>query len=159
MLQSSCSPDGSEGLAQLTRWQKLRNLAQTKSLLPASAPSNAIALCGDLNAMLVASLPQDHLAAPGQSCDHLALVLRQPGKLASVRAQTLLQSQRDSTVSDSLDADLQVEAVLRKAAARATHLAGFPKAPQSQPHSKMLLGAKHIRLHEVDDQVCQTLAA
>ena len=136
MLQSSKSPDSSEGIAQLTRWQRLRTLAQTKSLLPAAAASDTIAMCSNLDTGMMASSPIDQLAA--QSQENLALILRQPGKLAAARARTMLQSQQEIAISDSLDADLQVDAVLRKAAARAVHLAGFPKVFAA--HGKVALG-------------------
>ena len=135
-LQPSCSPDTSEGIAELTRWQKLRSLAQTKSLLPSSAPNQAIAAYSGLHANHVASSPLDQFAAPAMQYPNLAAVRTQPGQLASARARLLLQSQHEGTMTDSLDTDLQVEAVLRKAASRAACLAGLPRAPPSR--SKVL---------------------
>ena len=144
-LQPSCSPDTSEGIAELTRWQKLRSLAQTKSLLPSSAPNQAIAAYSGLHANHVASSPLDQFAAPAMQYPNLAAVPTQPGQLASARARLLLQSQHEGTMTDSLDADLQVEAVLRKAASRAACLAGLPRAPPSR--SKVL-----ANLRTDDDQ-------
>ncbi len=160
MLQSSCSPENSEGSGELTRWQRLRTLAQTKSLLPASAPSKAMTAYGGPHTIHVTSSPLDHFATPAMPHQDLAIAPRKPGQLASVRARSLLQSQRESIVSDSLDADLQVEAVLRKAAGRAACLAGLPKAPPSQ--NKVLANLQLSSLH--DDQqkvldVSATLAA
>ena len=144
-FQPSCGTDNSEGAAELTRWQKLRSLAQTKSLLPSSAPTQAIAAYSGLRANHVASSPLDQFAAPAMQYPNLAAVHTQPGQLASARARSLLQSQHEATMTDSLDADLQVEAVLRKAASRAACLAGLPRAPPSR--SKVL-----ANLRTDDDQ-------
>ena len=149
-LQSSCSPDNSDATAELTRWQRLRGLAQTKSLLPPSAPSRAIAVGGSPHASHTASSRLDHFKIPAMAPQDLAVVLRQPGKFASARARSLLESQHVISISDSLDADLQVEAVLRKAAARAACLAGLPKEPASQCK---VLATQPNSLHNDQQQV------
>ncbi len=135
-LQPSCSPEASEEGAELTRWQRLRSLAQTKSLLPSATLDKPIAAFGGHHAINIASSPLDLYARPAVPHHGLGVGSRQPGQLASARARSLLQCQPAGAVTDSLDADLQVEAVLRKAAGRAVCQAGLPRAPPS--HSKVL---------------------
>ena len=135
-LQPSCSPEASEEGAELTRWQRLRSLAQTKSLLSSATLDKTIAAFGGHDAIHIASSPLDLYARPAVPHYGLGVGSRQPGQLASARARSLLQSQPAGAVTDSLDADLQVEAVLRKAAGRAVCQAGLPRAPPS--HSKVL---------------------
>lgn len=132
-LQSSCSPESPEVYAQPTKWQKLRAVAQSQSLLPANAASKALLAYGGNHTLHVASSPLDHLNVP--VLDHSdADFLRQPAHPASAKARLLLKSQHVSGVTDSLDADLQVEAVLRKAASRAAHMAGMQR--ESSPRIK-----------------------
>ena len=135
-LQPSCSPEASEEGAELTRWQRLRSLAQTKSLLPSATIGTAIAAFDGNHAIHIASSPLDLYARPAVPHHSLGVGPRHPGQLASARARSLLQRQPAGAVTDSLDADLQVEAVLQKAAGRAACLAGLPRAPPS--HSKVL---------------------
>lgn len=135
-LQPSCSPEASEEGAELTRWQRLRSLAQTKSLLPSATLDKAIAAFGGHHAIHIASSPLDLPARPAVPHHSLGVGPRQFGQLASATARSLLQCQPGGAVTDSLDADLQVEAVLRKAAGRAVCLAALPSARPS--HSKVL---------------------
>lgn len=129
-LQSSCSPGSPDMHAEPTRWQRLRAVAQTRSLLPShtAVSSMAHASSDGLYALHVASSPLDHDTI--DSCPHQATgTLSRPDQAASARARVLLRSQHVSGVIDSLDADLQVEAVLQRAANRAACLAGLPRAP------------------------------
>ncbi|DBA67260.1 TPA: hypothetical protein ACH3X2_001569 [Trebouxia sp. C0005] len=135
-LQPSCSPEASEEGAELTRWQRLRSLAQTKSLLSSATLDKTIAAFGGHDIIHIASSPVDLYARPAVPHHGLGVGSRQPGQLASARARSLLQCQDAGAVTDSLDTDLQVEAVLRKAAGRAVCQAGLPRAPAS--HSKVL---------------------
>lgn len=129
-LQSSCSPGSPEMHAELTRWQRLRAVAQTRSLLPSDSAMSAMAPASNDGpyALHVASSPLDHYLV--DSCPHQGTgTLSRPTQGASARARVLLRSQHVSGVTDSLDADLQVEAVLQRAANRAACLAGLPRAP------------------------------
>lgn len=139
-LQSSCSPGSTEMYVEPTRWQRLRAVAQTQTLLPSDTAIQAIATRDAPYALHVASSPLSHFAI--DSLPPQGAVIG-PVQAASARARVLLQSQHVSGVTDSLDADLQVEAVLQKAANRAACLAGLSKAPSCstkvlttlQPHS------------------------
>ncbi|KAL3139777.1 hypothetical protein ABBQ38_004080 [Trebouxia sp. C0009 RCD-2024] len=134
-LESSCSPENADAYAEPTRWQRLRAVAQTRSLLPADAAIKALAVEEGPYALHVASSPLSHFdSLPYQDIG----ILSRPTQIESARARVLLQSQHVSGVTDSLDADLQVEAVLRKAANQAACLAGLPRAPPRR--SKVLAG-------------------
>ena len=141
-LESSCSPGSTEMDAEPTRWQRLRAVAQTRSLLPSDTAIKALATNDGPYALHVASSPLSHFAIDSLPPQGIGTLVR-PAQAASARARVLLQSQHVSGVIDSLDADLQVEAVLQKAANRAACLAGLPKAPSCsskvlaalQPHS------------------------
>ena len=137
-LQSSCSPESPEIHAQPTKWQKLRAVAQSQSLLPAHAASKSLLAYGVDHALHIASSSLDHLNVSVLQYPDTYL-LRQPAHLASAKAKLLLKSQHVSGVTDSLDADLQVEAVLRKAASRAAHMAGMPRVPSPRIPSSTAL--------------------
>ncbi len=154
-LQPSCSPEASEEGAELTRWQRLRSLAQTKSLLPSTTTGTAIAAYGGHHAIHIASSPLDLYARPAVPHHSLGVGSRQPGQLASARARSLLQCQPAGAVTDSLDADLQVETVLRKAAGRAVCQAGLPRAPPS--HSKVLAKVSPNSLRNDQSEVSYSL--
>ena len=136
-LESSCSPGSAEMYVEPTRWQRLRAVAQTRSLLPSETAIKALPTNDGPYALHVSSSPLSHFAIdslPPQGTG----TLNRPAQAASARARVLLQSQHVCGVTDSLDADLQVEAVLQKAANRAARLAGLPKAP---PCSSKVLAA------------------
>lgn len=126
-LESSCSPENAETYAEPTRWQRLRAVAQTQSLLPADSATKALAVDDGPYALHVASSPLSHFAIDSLLYQDTGILTR-PAQIESARARVLLQSQHISGVTDSLDADLQVEAVLRKAANQAACLAGLPRA-------------------------------
>ena len=127
-LQLSCSPENPEALVEPTRWQRLRVLAHSQSLLTAGAASTALVAYGATETLRTASSPLERNTAQLLPYMHTHL-LRTPAHLASAKAKLLLQaSQVNELLTDSIDADLQVEAVLCKAAARAAHLAGLPQA-------------------------------
>ena len=154
-LQPSCSPEASEEGVELTRWQRLRSLAQTKSLLPSATLDKTIAAFGGHHAINIASSPLDLYARPAVQHHGLDVGSRQPGQLASARARSLLHCQPADAVTDSLDADLQVEAVLRKAAGRAVCQAGLPRAPPS--HSKVLANLSPNSLRNDQSEVSYSL--
>ena len=131
--------------AEPTRWQRLRAVAQTRSLLPSDTAVSSMALAsnGGPYALHVASSPLDHFVIG--SCHHQGTgTLSRPAQATSARARVLLRSQHVSGVTDSLDADLQVEAVLQRAAKRAACLAGLPRAPSS---SSIVLAALPLQPH------------
>ncbi|KAA6424263.1 MAG: hypothetical protein FRX49_05475 [Trebouxia sp. A1-2] len=154
-LQPSCSPEASEEGAELTRWQRLRSLAQTKSLLSSATLDKTIAAFGGHDIIHIASSPVDLYARPAVPHHGLGVGSRQPGQLASARARSLLQCQDAGAVTDSLDTDLQVEAVLRKAAGRAVCQAGLPRAPAS--HSKVLANLSPNSLRNDQSEVPYSL--
>lgn len=141
-LESSCSPGSTEMYAGPTRWQRLRAVAQTRSLLPSDTAIQALATNDGPYVLHVASSPLSHFAIGSLPPQGTSTLVR-PTQAASARARLLLRSQHVTGATDSLDADLQVEAVLQKAATRAACLAGLPKAPLCsskvlaalQPHS------------------------
>ena len=157
-LQSSCSPENAETYAEPTRWQRLRASAQTQSLLPADTAIKALTTYEGPYALHVSSLPLSHFAI-GSLPPQDTGILSKPAQVASARARVLLQSQHISGVTDSLDADLQVEAVLQKAANRAACLAGLPRAPSScskvlsplppQPYSLIIVPAADQKVPDV----------
>lgn len=125
-LESSCSPENADAYAEPTRWQRLRAVAQSQNLLPTDTAIKALAVEEGPYALHVASSPLTHFdSLPDQNIG----ILNRPTQIESTRARVLLHSQHISGVIDSLDADLQVEAVLRKAANQAACLAGLPRAP------------------------------
>ena len=127
-LESSCSPGSTEMYVEPTRWQRLCAGAQTQCLLPSDTAIKALATNDGPHALHVASSPLSHFAIDSLLPQDTGTFIR-PDQAASAQARVLLQSQHVSGVTDSLDADLQVEAVLQKAANRAACLAGLSKAP------------------------------
>lgn len=128
-LQPSCSPDSSDSP---TRWQKLRTVAQTTSLVP-SDPVVCAALAGRHAAQMQNSALNHFttVTKPRQKAQLLQYIV------GSDRA-LLFEPDAEPSPCDSLETDLQVDAVLRKATARAVRLAGLPQAPPR--HSRMLAG-------------------
>lgn len=135
-LQPSCSPDSSDSP---TRWQKLRTLVQTKSLMPAD-PSTAVPAFAGRHAAQMHNSALNHFATvtkPRQRAERL----QHGGATERARTALLFDPDIESSPIDSLETDLQVEAVLRKATARAACMAGLPQAPPC--HSKVLAGLVH----------------
>ena len=151
-LHTSCIPCTAERSTELTRWQRLRALAQTKDQRMSAEPPKHTAADGGLYPMGGTLACGDHGAEPGMPSQHLAVVLRQPGQHVMATARSLLRSQHASPCSDSLDADMQVEAVLRKAAHRAACLAGLPMAALAG--SGMSLANTQLNLLQCEQQVC-----
>lgn len=120
-VQPIRSPDGSNSP---TRWQQLCTVAQTKSLIP-SDPAVIAALAGRHAAHNSAL---NHFATVTKPRQGLCRLLH--GVAGSDRA-LLFEPEVEPSPCDSLETDIRVDAVLRKAAARAARLAGLPQAPTS----------------------------
>ena len=128
-LQPSCSPDSNDSP---TRWQKLRTLVQTKSLMPADPNSAVVPAFASRHPAHMHILALNHFATvtkPRQRPHHL---LHDAAGSDRARTALLFEPEIEPGPVDSLETDLQVEAVLRKAAARAARMAGLPQAPPCQ---------------------------
>ena len=136
-LQPSCSPDSSDSP---TRWQKLRTLVQTKSLMPADPSTAAVSAFAGRHAAQMHNSALNHFATVTKPCQRAAQLLH-GGATDRARTALLFDPDIESSPIDSLETELQVEAVLRKAAARAACMAGLPQAPPC--HSKVLAGLVH----------------
>lgn len=134
-LQPSCSPDSNDSP---TRWQKLRTLVQTKSLMPADPNSAIIPAFASRHPTHMHNSALNHFATvtkPRQKPHHLR---HDAAGTDRARATLLFEPEIEPGPVDSLETDLQVEAVLRKATARAARMAGLPQAPPCQ--STLLAG-------------------
>ena len=130
-LQPSCSPVNSDSP---TRWQKLRVSVQTRSLLPLNLNAAVIPAFAGRQAAHMHNSALNRFATVSKPRQPANLLLHGATANDRARAALLFQPEVEPTLLDSVEADIQVEAVLRKATARAACLAGLPpERPAAAP--------------------------